>query len=303
MGDYQVRLSRQLSGQIMRGWRGSSSGLLDPPTVSGNYNDINATKIMANENDKINILDVTLDNVSEVGIYCIKDKKSPGYDSKIDWFKTKINTGLKIKIAVDNVGKQIGFIEYIPSELAWRPIEADNFYFIHCIALFVGYAKGKGVGSYLIQECESDAKKNCKSGICAMSSNGPWIANKTLYEKNNFSVVEKLDRFELLVKSFDTKAKNPKFIDWTKEQKKYIGWHLVYSDQCPWHKKSITDIKQAATDNKIKLTIKKLQTPKEAQNAPSGFGTFSLIKDGKLLADHYISRTRFEKILRQETKK
>lgn len=258
---------------------------------------------MAKEYDNINILDVTVDNVSEVGIYCIKDKRSPGYDAKVDWFKTKINKGLKIKIAIDNSGKQIGFIEYIPSELAWRPIKADNFYFIHCIALFVNDAKEKGIGRCLIQECESDAKENGKSGICAMSSDGPWIANKTLFEKNNFNVVEKLDRFELLVKSFDMKVKNPEFIDWTKEQKKYIGWHLVYSDQCPWHEKSITDIKQAAIDNKINLTIKKLQTPKEAQKAPSGFGTFSLIKDGKLLADHYISKARFENIVRQETKK
>jgi len=99
---------------------------------------------MAKKNDNINILDVTADNVSEVGIYCIKDKKSPGYDAKVEWFKTKMNKGLKIKIATDNAGKQIGFIEYIPSELAWRPIKADNFYFIQCIALFVKDAKEKG---------------------------------------------------------------------------------------------------------------------------------------------------------------
>jgi GNAT superfamily N-acetyltransferase len=257
---------------------------------------------VAKVEDNINIVDVTVENVSKVGIYCIKDKRSPGFDAKVDWFKSKINKGLKIKIATNNVGKQIGFIEYIPSELAWRPIKADNFFFIHCIALFVKDAKGNGVGSLLIQECESDAKRDGKSGICVMSSDGPWIANKTLYEKNNFIVAEKLDRFELLVKSFDTKVRIPKFIDWTIAQKKYIGWHLVYSDQCPWHEKSITDIKQAALDHEIKLTIKKLLTPEEAQNAPSGFGTFSLIKDGKLLADHYISRTKFESIIRQETK-
>ena len=44
----------------------------------------------------------------------------------------------------------------------------------------------------------------------------------------------------------------------------------------------------------------KLTSLKKVQNAPSGFGTFSLIKDGKLIKDHYLSRTRFENILRQE---
>jgi GNAT superfamily N-acetyltransferase len=258
---------------------------------------------MAKKNTDINIIDVSADNVSETGIYCIRDKKSAGYSAKIEWFKTKINNGLKIKIAADNAGKQIGFIEYAPSEQAWRPVKADNFYFIQCIALFAKEAKGKGVGSYLIEQCEADAKKNGKSGVCAMCSEGPWMANKTLYEKNNFSAADKLDRFELMVKSFDAKAKTPKFIDWTKEQKTYLGWNLVYSDQCPWHEKSVTDIKQSAAEHGIELTILKLQTPEEAQKAPSGFGTFSLLKDGKLLADHYISRTRFENILRQEKNK
>jgi hypothetical protein len=254
---------------------------------------------MAKNKNHINIIDVTTDNVSEAGIYCIKDKKSHGYHAKVEWFKSKINKGLKIKIAADNKGKQIGFIEYIPSELAWRPVKANNFYFIQCIAIFVKDAKEKGIGSQLLLAVEEDAVNNKKAGICAMSSDGPWIANKSLFQKNNFIIADKLERFELMVKIFDSKVSKPHFFNWIKEQTKYKGWHLVFSDQYPWHEKSITDIRQSAMDNGITLTVKKLATPKEAQKAPSGFGTFSLIKDGKLLADHYISRTRFENILKQ----
>lgn len=258
---------------------------------------------MNRKNNQVEILDVSTENVAEVGIYCIKDKHSPGYNAKVEWFKTKINKGLKIKIAIDSKGKQIGFIEYITSELAWRPVKAENFYFIQCIALFAKEAKDKGIGSYLIKQCEKDAQDSGKSGICAMSSEGPWMANKSLFEKNNFSMADRLERFELMVKMFDNKGTLPRFYDWTKEQAKYKGWHLIYSDQCPWHEKSITDLQQAARDNGIKLTIKKILNPKEAQKAPSGFGTFSLIKDGRLLADHYISRTRFENIIKQEVNK
>ena len=109
-------------------------------------------------------------------------------------------------------------------------------------------------------------------------------------------------RFELMVKTLDNKNPRPKFIDWTKKQENYKGWNLIYSDQCPWHEKSIADLKQSASEMGIELKVQKLTTPKEAQKAPSGFGTFSLIKDGKLLGDHYLSRTRFENILRQEMK-
>jgi hypothetical protein len=44
----------------------------------------------------------------------------------------------------------------------------------------------------------------------------------------------------------------------------------------------------------------KLQCAPEAQRAPSGFGVFALVKDGKLLEDHYISETRFKTILKKE---
>ncbi|MES2478841.1 MAG: YoaP domain-containing protein [Bacteroidota bacterium] len=250
--------------------------------------------------EQINIIDVTSENVSEAGIYCIKDKKAAGYKAKLDWFCSKLNHGLKIKIALDNTGKQIGFIEYLPSEQAWRPVKAANFYFIQCIALFVKDAKQKGVASYLIRQCELDAKQNGKSGICAMSSDGVWMADKTVYEKNGFIIADRLDRFELMVKSFEEKTAKPSFYDWTKEQKKYQGWHLLYADQCPWHEKSAQDLQQSAIEHGIMLQVKKSITPKEAQKAPSGFGTFSLLRDGKLLADHYISRTRFENILKQE---
>jgi hypothetical protein len=252
---------------------------------------------------KSNIIDVTTKNVSELGIYCIKDKNSPGYKCKVEWFKLKINNGLKIKIATDKQNKQLGFIEYIPSELAWRPIKADNYFFIQCIGLFVKDAKEKGIGSELLSICEHDAKKEKKSGVCALSSDGAWMVNKSLFEKNGFIVGDALGRFELMNKPFNSKSPKPRLIDWTKQQSKYKGWNLVYSDQCPWHEKSITDLKQSAINNGINLRVLKINTPKEAQKAPSGFGTFSLIRDGRLLEDHYLSRTRFENIIKQEMNK
>lgn len=252
--------------------------------------------------EEITIVDVTTDNVSEVGIYCIKDKKSAGFQSKVTWFKSTINAGLNMKIAYKG-NKQVGFIEYFPSEFAWRPVNAQNYLFIQCIALFVKDAKGKGIASQLIQCCEQDAKNNNKSGICAMSSQGAWIANKSLYEKNGFTIVEQKDRFELMVKSFDNLSPTPTFFDWKKAQKNYIGWNLVYADQCPWHEKAVVELQRAALDFGIELKVKKLNSPAEAQQAPSGFGTFNLLKDCKLIEDHYISRTRFENIIKQEIKR
>jgi len=49
---------------------------------------------------------------------------------------------------------------------------------------------------------------------------------------------------------------------------------------------------------KLKVTV--MDSAVAAQNSPSGYGVYSLVFDGKLLADHYISNTRFRNILTKE---
>lgn len=254
---------------------------------------------MTSSAEHISFIDVTIENVAEVGIFCNKNKKSPGFKAKVEWYKNGFELGLRMKIAVDKGGKQLGYIEYMPAEIAWRPVNAPGYFFIQCIVIFSNDVKNNGIGSLLVQQCELDAKANNKSGICTLSSNGPWVAKNSLFEKNGFTAVDSLERFDLMIKSFDKNGKTPEITDWTVQQKKYTGWNIVYADQCPWHEKSITDLLESAQENGIVLKVKKLVTAAEAQNAPSGFATFSLLYNGKLLADHYISKTRFENILKQ----
>ncbi|MEO1434945.1 MAG: GNAT family N-acetyltransferase [Bacteroidota bacterium] len=104
------------------------------------------------------IVKVDASKVHEVGIYCIKNKKAPGYQKKLDWFTDQMNEGLEILMAVDSEDVQLGFIEYVPAEQAWRPIHAPNFLFIHCVAIFSKAAKNQKVGSGLIQAAVDRAR-------------------------------------------------------------------------------------------------------------------------------------------------
>ncbi|MDB4271052.1 YoaP domain-containing protein, partial [bacterium] len=88
--------------------------------------------------------------------------------------------------------------------------------------------------------------------------------------------------------------------DWTTNQKKYKGWHLVYADQCPWHEKSVFALLNTALDYGIDLNVTKLNNANEAKEAPSGYGVFSLLHNGRLIEDHYLSATRFRNILKKE---
>ena len=61
------------------------------------------------------------------------------------------------------------FIEYIPAENAWIPIEAPNYLYIDCFWVS-GSFKGHGYSNDLLNSCIEDAKTAGKAGICVLSS-------------------------------------------------------------------------------------------------------------------------------------
>ncbi len=246
------------------------------------------------------IIDVTPENVMEEGLFCIKDPKNPGFELKKTWFTQRYAEGLRLKILKDPEGKQIAFIEYIPAEKAWRPVRANQYLFIQCMLLTAKKDRQKGNGNLLLDACESDARQLKKAGITVMTSKGSWIADKRLFDKNGFHQADQRGRFELMVKKLKPEAADPSLIDWKKNQAQYQGWHLLYADQCPWHEKSVLALQDAAREMGISLNVKKITSAEEAKNAPSGYGVFSLLHDGKLLEDHYLSQTRFRSIVKKE---
>ena len=250
--------------------------------------------------EQVNLIEVTPANVEDYGVFCIKDKKAPGYAEKIAWMRKKLNWGVKIQILVNGFGKQLGFVEYTPAERCWRAVHAPGYFFVQCIYIARRSTRNQNLGSRLLEVVETDARVSGRVGICTLSSNGPWLANKTLFEKNGYIQADARGRFELLYKAFDAETPPPEFIDWTPTLEQHEGWHLVYANQCPWHEKSVLALSDVAREQNVPLQVTRLETPEEAQKGPSAFGTFALIKDGKLLADHYLSATRFKNILKKE---
>jgi hypothetical protein len=253
--------------------------------------------------NELYLVDVTPENIVDLGLFCIKNVKSPEFARKRDWFKDNYKNGLRIKILYNESDKQIGYIEYIPADFAWRPVDAPDFMFIQCMYVYAKKDKNKGYGSFMIKACEEDAEKQGMKGVCTITSKGTFIANQHLFIKNGYSQVEKLERYELMVKKFDQKPQDPKLMDWKQKQKKYQGWNLIYADQCPWNNKSVEAIKVVAQEAGVNLKVKKITTWQEAKSAPSGFGVFSLLHNGKLLEDHYLSASRFKIILNKELSK
>ena len=252
--------------------------------------------------ESISFITVTSGNVEEYGVFCAKNPKSEAYRVKVNWMKEKCNSGLRMIIAFDENKRQLGFIEYTDGENAWRPVNADGYLFIQCIAVMSKKDRNSGLASSLVGLVEEDARKSEKKGVCVITSKGSWLADSKLFIKNGFTLLEKKNRFDLLAKKLKDTSINPGFIDWEEYLTNKTGWNLYYSDQCPWHIKSVKDIQKVADEAGIALKVKKIDSPEVAKRCGSGFGTFSLIYNDRLLADHYISSTRFKNILSKELK-
>ena len=255
--------------------------------------------------EKVEIIDTNADNILIYGICGYKNIKRAGYPEKIEWLKNRFPEGLKIKTLHSDKNGTQGMIEYIPGEYCWRPVEARGYMFIHCI--FSGFKnayKGKGYGTLLLKECLEDAKKKNMYGVSAVTRKGSFMAGKELFLKNGFEVVDTAPPdFELLVKKFNKNAPNPKFKGgWEERLSRYgKGLTIIRAGQCPYTVKNVREIIETAEKKYgIKSNIIELKNYKEAQNSPCPFGIFCIIYDGKVIAHHPISNTRFENIMKSK---
>ncbi len=252
--------------------------------------------------ERIKIVNTNADNILEYGVCGYKNIKRAGYPEKIEWLKRRFPEGMKIKTLYSDKDGTQGMIEYIPGEYCWRPVEASGYMFIHCI--FVGFKrayKRKGYGSLLVDECLKDAKKANLHGVAVVTRKGSFMAGKELFLKKGFEVVDKapLD-FELLVKKFNKNVPTPKFKgDWEKRLSQYgKSLTIIRADQCPYSVKNVKEISETAENTYgIKPNIIELKSCEDAQNSPCAFGTFCIIYNGKVIAYHPISKTRFINIM------
>ena len=251
-------------------------------------------------NSKAIIVDVNLSNISSYPVRCLMSPKDRSYRYKIEWLKKRFSEGLKIKqLYTDSSGTCHGFIEYVPGEYAWRAVDAAGYIFIHCLWVYRTNIRNKGFGSKLIEESIKEAKNLKCYGVAVIVSSGAFMSGRDIYLKNGFRSICTAGKFELLVYSLKS-GKQPKFRNWEAQLKKYKGLNAVFSNQCPWVAKSIGVLSSTARENGLELKVTRLKTAKQAQNAPSAYSVFSLINNGEIIEDHYISETRFKNILKKD---
>jgi N-acetylglutamate synthase-like GNAT family acetyltransferase len=250
--------------------------------------------------DNIKIIEATPENLHKFGMCGYKNPKVEGFQRKIKWTQERMKEGMKYKVLVSEEKGTVGAIEYIPGEFAWRPVNAKNYMFIHCLFILPKNIKGKGYGQMLLDSCIEDAKTKKMNGVAIVTRKGSWMANNALFLKNGFEIADSAKPdFQLLFKSFKDVDKKPSFSKSLIEETEYNkGLVIVSSDQCPYTIKAINEISETAINEyKIKPSIVELKSYREAQNSPCAFGTFCILYNGKIVAENPISNTRFKNIM------
>ena len=130
---------------------------------------------------------ITKENIDKEHICCAMSGKNSIV--KKEWLKQRFEEGLVFYRSAER-GKC--FIEYIPAENAWVPIDADGYIYINCLWVS-GSMKGHGYSNDLLNECICDAKEQGKKGICILSSEGrkkEFLADPKYLKFKGFSVAD-----------------------------------------------------------------------------------------------------------------
>ena len=241
---------------------------------------------------------VTKDNLESEHICCaISNNKDVQVASKKAWLAQQFDEGL---VFLKSTERGKCFIEYIPAENAWNPIDAPGYMYIDCLWVS-GSFKGHGYSSDLLQQCIDDSKAKGKKGLCILSGEKkkPFLADPKYLKYKGFEVCDKADNGILLwYLPFEENAVKPAFKECARHpHTDEDGFVLYYTSQCPFNAKYVPIVEQTAKQNGVKFKAIHIQTKQQAQSAPSPVTTYALFRDGEYLTNEQMNDKKFLKLI------
>ncbi len=237
---------------------------------------------------------ITEENIGKEHICCAMSNNQSL--QKKEWLKARFKEGL-VFYRSEERGKC--FIEYMPAETAWQPLEADGYIHINCLWVS-GSLKGHGYSSDLLDECVRDAKEQGKKGLCILSSakKKGFLADPKYLKYKGFQVADESDTgIQLWYLPFENNTDAPRFKECAKHPLVTDpGFVIYYSDQCPFTYYWVPRLEKAAEENGIPLKVIRIDSREAAQNAPSPVTNFSIFRDGKFLSHEIQSEKKLLKL-------
>ena len=246
------------------------------------------------------IINVTKENIEKEHICCaISSNKDCQVISKKQWLMKRFEEGLVFKKG--NIRGKC-FIEYIPAENAWIPIEAKGYMYIDCLWVS-GQFKGQGNSNLLLEECIADSRQKGKKGLVILSAEKKisFVSDPSYLKYKGFKTADKAEPYyQLMYLPFEENADKPKFKKQVKNPKiSEQGYVIYYSHQCPFTAKYVPLLAEVAKGKNVAFKAILLETAEQAQNAPAPFTSFSLFYNGEFITNEILSEKKFEKIIEE----
>lgn len=237
---------------------------------------------------------LTPDNIDKEHICCaISGAKDPQVISKKQWLSKRMEDGL-VFLKANIRGKC--FIEYIPAENAWVPIEADGYIHINCFWVS-GSSKGKGYSNDLLDFCINDARLKGKKGITVISSpkKMPFLSDPKYLAHKGFLIADTAEPyFTLMYLRLDEAVDIPKFKEQVKLPKiEENGFVLFYTNGCPYTAKYVPIVENAARSQGIPFRSVRIDSLEKAKNAPAAWSNYALFYNGRYITNEILSEKKF----------
>jgi len=181
------------------------------------------------------------------------------------------------------------FIEYVPIELAWLPLQGESVMVVNCFWVS-GRFKGNGYGKQLLGQAIKDAKEAGMKGVVAITSDRkrPFMSDPVFYERQGFKIVDTAPPFfRLYGYSFtgvDLEVENlptAKLGDCPDNG----GITAYYSNTCPFTEHYTGTVLPAYAEKYgLPITLHHLKSREEAHQVPIPWVINSVFFRGKLIS-------------------
>ncbi len=235
---------------------------------------------------------ITKENIDQEHICCAMSGKQSL--AKKEWLKQRFDEGL---VFYRSRERSKCFIEYIPAENAWVPIEANGYLYIDCLWI-AGAMKGHGYSNDLLNECIRDAKAQGRKGVCILSAEGKkreFLSDPKYLAYKGFTAADISDcGISLMYLPLSPNAEPPRFKECARHpQAAEDGFVLYYTDQCPFTYYWVPRVQEAARAHGVPLKSIHITDRETAQSAPAPVTTYALFRDGKFLTQGIQSDKKF----------
>ena len=240
---------------------------------------------------------VTKENLETEHICCaISNNKDCQVSSKKAWLADRFDEGL---VFLKSVERGERFIEYLPAEKAWNPIEAAGYMYIDCLWVS-GSFKGHGYANDLLGACIADSREKGKLGLCILSAakKKPFLADPKFLTYKGFTVCDEADNgIQLWYLPFSPGAEPPRFKACARHpHADSKGYVLYYTSQCPFNAKYVPTVEETARAHGIPFRAVHIESMEDAQRAPTPVTTYALFYNGQYLTNEQMNDKKFLKL-------